>query len=57
MPRRTAPQRKTANCCLRASAMRGTLSARLIVAKERIPSVDNKLVLFKTTVSSKQTYT
>jgi len=39
MPRRTAPQTKTAICCLRESAMRGTLRARLMVAKERIPSV------------------
>jgi hypothetical protein len=38
IPRRTAPQRKTASCCLRESAMRGTLRARLMVAKERIPS-------------------
>jgi hypothetical protein len=39
MPRRTAPQTNTAICCLRASAILGTLRARLMVAKERMPSV------------------
>lgn len=38
MPRRTAPQTRTAICCLRASAILGTLRARLMVAKERMPS-------------------
>lgn len=37
----TPPQTKTAMDCARASAMRGTLSARLMVAKERTPSVKN----------------
>jgi hypothetical protein len=40
MPRTTAPQTKTAICCLRASAILGTLRARLMVAKERMPSVN-----------------
>lgn len=40
MPKRTAPQTRTAICCLRASAILGTLRARLMVAKERMPSVN-----------------
>ena len=57
MPKRTAPQTRTAICCLRASAILGTLRARLIVAKERMPSVNISQLADLVLVMVAQTYT
>lgn len=38
MPNITAPHMNTAICCFLGSTIRGTLSARAIVAKDKVPS-------------------
>lgn len=57
IPSMTPPQIKTAIDCARASDIRGTLRARLIVAKERMPSGEELAESWIGCLKSTLTYT